>query len=110
MGFNARYGDDPEINAIWNKILEWKNAALAGGQPVEERQPPASSGVARFVRGPRPREEEEEDLMAKGTYVGFLKLKRELASKPGVTNPAGLAASKNTARRSTRRRVAQGDA
>jgi hypothetical protein len=31
--------------------------------------------------------------MAKGTYVGFLKLKRELASKPGVTNPAGLAAS-----------------
>ena len=31
--------------------------------------------------------------MAKGTYVGFLKLKRQLASKPGVNDPAALAAS-----------------
>src|SRR5690348_5148465 len=31
--------------------------------------------------------------MAKGRYIGFDKLKGELAKKPGVQNPAALAAS-----------------
>jgi hypothetical protein len=50
--------------------------------------------------------------MAKGTYVGFLKLKRELASKPGVTNPAGLAASigvKKYGRKAMQQHAAKGE-